>query len=516
MDNGIMNDKKGNAVATVLIIAAMIISATVVLQREVFVTETSHLNRAFSTFEQLVYQNPYQLLERYATAGYTDQTEPYWYCGYYPSPPTLNGTRDNFSSYVQGDFAGRLATISKEFPELGITMTTPNITLDAAETLLGLPSDSATITIEEFNLTFREGDRLITKSLDETETYDTRFWLMYTTLQDWSKCASNDIYGNGLANAFDKKSCAFFKDVCLCSDLTKEFYETECQSPNPPMCCRPDHVCTGPWESETPEDPENPRLLQDFTMKEREGLMREFGVDEGDLQSAADTVAERITAIFAGKNSCTLPALTEPTGIECTAEISNPQLTNVFQSTLVYHETLCLNERAATCGIVTFNEFGALGCAGLLRKALKDSGQMGHGAVAQYMDMVRDGSYSPADCRYQPPDPDRGWTGGVLCDDMVISEDEIKANNDIIKDMKKCRVFLPPSSYGLTGTWAENNDQVYTEDCGAQLEGIDVATPTNIDNSMMNLGEVGVKLLKDRPNPSLRREWYGMNGYIDK
>lgn len=367
--------RKGNVVATVIIIALLLVSSAILIQREIYPSTTSFLPRIMGDFSRIVYENPIDVVEAYAQNGYQQGVDGVWFCGDYASPPNLTKIYGDFPDFAEALLAGGIATLGEEFPEYNVTVTRPLFHLVGPPDMPELLNERVTVEVQNFSVTVVDGDRLITTNYDQVSDYDLRFWFMYKVMRGWIGCDNGGIY-EVIDSVMETRECAFFKDMCFAACETRG----ECQQimyscdlyPEPCNDCwamkNPagaksylDEVCSP--EAETDE-------LQDFTLNDRQELITSHGIKLDDLYTIGDGIAQSLSRAFANDTYC--PAVQEvfedatgPSGITCTAEIINIEdITNVFRSSYAYHPTGCVFQVDGTCQIQPISIMNTLQCMG--------------------------------------------------------------------------------------------------------------------------------------------------------
>ena len=489
--------KRGNVIATALIVTALLIATGIMLQRELYPPQRSDLHKTMSAFEQNVYSTPDQLLQEYAMNGYQNGTDNFWFCVNRPSPPNLSRTKDDFTSFVTNDLVTRLETLTKEYPEFNITIGSPVFQLEAPQLIEDLDPNVTVINITNLTITVRDGDRLIQKSLSQEQAYRMHFWLLYKGMQGWTKCGSADIY-TAFEQTFLSKSCAFFKDTCICAPGEDKF------------CCH------GPQMKDEKCDGSNPKRLQDFAPSERDSLIAADGVTVDDVQAAADLMAGDITGAFNGqeRNWCGQTVNISPTGIKCSARIENPQLRNDFFSSYAFHNTNCLFQCPQSCGIVSISAYDSFLCSGDFIKGpscyipeLKFGG-CGGTIAAALANPAKQGEYLSQIAKAAAATCTRDNNGIVHCGSNTVTGDPN------YNPMSSCKLDPLRSSAGQDGPWAESTATALCNPTPSDAQG----TPPGVGDSSYAVGDQKIKCLSNPADYSQGRDgiWFGTNGWIDK
>ncbi|MDD9954017.1 MAG: hypothetical protein OXR66_06795 [Candidatus Woesearchaeota archaeon] len=353
--------RRANAVATVLIIAALLVTATVVTQRTVFTSESSSMQQTLNAFGRNVYESPDEMIERYAKNGYQAGVESLWYCGQHASPPTLQQTKDQFAAFAQADLEGRIADLTAAYPEYNIQISSPLFTLTAPDQPDQLVEEVVSVDVRDLTITVQDGDRFIETGFDQQQDYPYRFWYLYNKFTDWITCNNGGIYGV-IEQTLESKSCAFFKDQCFCAKHEWSFCDGSTSDCNGCPCGR--QGAGLPLYTEEDCSADDPKKCQDFTQSERQQLKDTYGVSKNDLQQIGNGIAQELTNMFAGNPVCGNTEPSAPTGITCTARIEEPKIENFFGSSYSYHPTGCIEQVDGSCGIVPINAFDLLLCSG--------------------------------------------------------------------------------------------------------------------------------------------------------
>ncbi len=359
--------KKGNAVATILIIAVLLVSSYVLVQRSVFPSQSTMLERTQSTFDELVYSGPDDMLEAYAMNGYQYGLNSRWYCEDRNSAPDLDKTKDDFSMFVEDELQSRIATLSEQYPNFNLKVSKPAFALIGDPELPNQINERTTVEITNFSLTIEEGDRTVTKSYDGTQDYDTRFWMIYKLMREWIGCSNGNIY-DAIEGVFERRECAFFKDMCFCAcDDCWTFCDEVGPGEECNRCpCGKKGAGLPVYTDENCGPDVNFDETQEFTKAERDEIINQYGVTDEDLFEFAKEISKNANQYFKGEGTCNefTSDIDYDTGIRCTAQVSNPRLSNGFRSAYATHPTGCVEQVDGSCGWVPISQYLSLSCAG--------------------------------------------------------------------------------------------------------------------------------------------------------
>ena len=498
--------RKGNVIATTLIIVALLVSATLMIQRDVFESESSVLQKTLNAFSRHVYEGPDDLVERYAQNGYQAGFDSLWYCSDKASPPSLEQTKAEFSEFATADLLGRLETLGEEFPGMDIDISRPTFTLEGPDLFDDLPNESVDVTVSNLTVTIRDGDRLIQTSYDQENAYALRFWMMYRTMQDWIKCNNGGIY-SAIESIFSHRVCAFFKDMNHCAHYDWTYCEPRNQCTPWCNCCPCDEDL--PLYTEELCDGSDPEKIQDFATVERTQLKRDYGVKNSDLQNIANAVSDELTATFNGESICP-SIISEPTGITCKSRIENPRVRNGFFSSYVYHNTGCVEQVEGVPGaIIPIHELDTLACGGA--QFCPDFGSVLESPATIADALAAITGIPIPQCEYEPILDSEGNPTGefqVRCEDgTVISPDDI--------GLADCRLDPTRASQGAAGDWPGAPTQPIN--CNPLPPDSDPG-PGDRASTALKQGDQDIKCLATdwKPTEGETGYWFGVNGWLDR